>query len=128
MAYSINNQDFSIISSFCINTEMNFMKSKYRKRKWEFNNSEFIENPDVVIKSELPRFRFIMAPSIYHELLSLLEIFHFEGEDWPLPTTDQGIILDNKQQTGMHMWEQYTACLYGAYIYFFKGRTPLIIM
>lgn len=81
MVYTVNNEEFNIFPSFCINTEMNFMKAKYRKRKWEFKDSELTEYPDVIINGGIPCFRFVMAPSIYHKVLSLPKIFHFEDED-----------------------------------------------
>lgn len=41
-----------VVPSLCINTELSFMKSTYRKRKWDLCDTSLAETPDIIISGE----------------------------------------------------------------------------
>ena len=119
-----------VISKFGIKTKMDFMKSRFRKSKWDLSDPSLFSEPDFVFRGKLPSFTAFLSPSIYNKLLKLPEVFSIREDVWSSISLEKSEILKsaalisklNKKGTGVQSWYKYLAVLSGPYIYFFNNE------
>lgn len=70
----------SVVRPFEINTSLSLLKSRYKKRKWENNDRQFMETADLVMSGSIPRNLVILSPSIYNQILRIGEVFVLDDE------------------------------------------------
>ncbi|CAG9335335.1 VPS13_2 [Blepharisma stoltei] len=119
-----------VVPSFEINTSLDVLKSRYKKRKWEKNERQFIEVADLVMSGSIPVLRVILSPSIYNQILRLGEIFKLDDEVWSTIILEKRIIMRKavtisklkKKNASIQSWHHYFAVLSAGYIYFFNNE------
>ncbi|CAG9335795.1 VPS13_4 [Blepharisma stoltei] len=121
-----------IVSKFDIYTSIDFLKSKYQKRK---KYGLFEQNvTSVKTKIQLPLLNITVSPAIYEQLLEVEKSIKLEDEAALCISTDKAEILKNsllssplqKLGTNMQLWYNYHAVLSESYIYFFKDESDEI--
>lgn len=121
---------FPIIPTFGINNIVNFLKSRFRIRKWELKEKKFHDKADIIVSGELPRLSVELTPSTYDQLSKINEIFVLDDNINSKLTLDKKIIMRKaslisklkKQGSGIQSWCNYFAVLSGGYIYFFNSE------